>query len=111
MALRGGVRDSYAGGVRLGPVSLPVSRRGWAPAGNVLLVVVVTVLQLVGPRAGSLVRGPVLLPGMAGMAVGAAAALIGGVALWWRRSRPASVLAVTVAAYGVNAVLVAGVPA
>jgi signal transduction histidine kinase len=76
----------------------------------VLLVVVVTVLQLVGPRAGSPVRAPVLLTGMAGMIVGVAAALAGGVALWWRRSRPASVLAVSVAAYGVNAVLVPGVP-
>ena len=46
---------------------------------------------------------------MAGMTVGVAAALIGGVALWWRCSRPASVLAVTVAAYGVNAVMVPGV--
>jgi signal transduction histidine kinase len=91
-------------------VSLPVSRRGWAPVGNVLLVVVVTVLQLVGPRAGSPVRAPVLLTGMAGMTVGMAAALIGGVALWWRRSRPASVLAVSVAAYGVNVVMVPGVP-
>ena len=70
MALRGGVCDSYAGGVRLGPVSLPGSRRRWASAGNVLLVVVVTALQLVGPRAGSSVRGPVLLPGTVGMAVG-----------------------------------------
>jgi signal transduction histidine kinase len=91
-------------------VRLPVSRRGWAPAGNVLLVVVVTVLQLVGPRAGSPVRAPVLVTGMAGMTLGVAAALIGGVALWWRRSRPAGVLAVTVAAYGVNAVMVPGVP-
>jgi len=91
-------------------VSLPVLRRGWASAGNVLLVVVVTVLQLVGPRAGSPVRAPVLLTGMAGMTVGAAAALIGGVALWWRRSWPVGVLAVSVAAYGVNAVMVPGVP-
>ena len=51
-----------------------------------------------------------LLPGVAGVAVGVAVALIGGVALLWRRSRPASVLAVSVAAYGVNAVIVPGVP-
>jgi signal transduction histidine kinase len=70
----------------------------------------VTVLQLAGPRAGSPARAPVLLAGAAGVALGAAAALIGGVALVWRRSRPASVLAVSVAAYGVNAVMVPGVP-
>jgi len=91
-------------------VSLPVSQRRWVRAGNVLLVVLVTVLQLVGPRAGSPVRAPVLLTGAAGVALGAAAALIGGVALVWRRSRPVSVLAVSVAAYGVNAVMVPGVP-
>jgi signal transduction histidine kinase len=76
----------------------------------VLLVVLVTALQLAGPRAGSPVRGPVLLTGTAGLVVSAAAALIGGVALLWRRSRPASVLVVSVAAYGVNAVMVPGVP-
>ena len=89
---------------------MPVSQRGWVRAGNVLLVVVVTVLQVTGPRAGSLVRAPVLLGGAAGVALGAAAALIGGVALVWRRARPVSVLAVSVAAYGVNAVMVPGVP-
>jgi signal transduction histidine kinase len=91
-------------------VSVPVSQRGWVRAGNVLLVVVVTVLQVAGPRAGSPVRAPVLLGGAAGVALGAAAALIGGVALVWRRARPVSVLAVSVAAYGVNAVMVPGVP-
>jgi signal transduction histidine kinase len=73
----------------------------------VLLVVLVTALQLAAPRAGSPVPG--VLPGAAGLAVGAAAALIGGVALWWRRSRPVSVLAVCVPAYAVNAVVVPGV--
>ena len=91
-------------------MSLPVSRRRRAPAGNVLLVVVVTVLQLAAPRAGSPERAPVLLAGMAGMTVGVAAALIGGVALWWRRSRPVGVLAVCVAGYAVNAAVVPGVP-
>jgi signal transduction histidine kinase len=91
-------------------VSLPVPQRRWVRAGNVLLVVVVTVLQLVGPRAGSPVRAPVLLTEAAATAVGAVAALIGGVALVGRRSRPVSVLAVSVAAYGVNAVMVPGVP-
>jgi hypothetical protein len=91
-------------------VSVPVSQRGWVRAGNVLLVVVVTVLQVAGPRAGSPVRAPVLLGGAAGVALGAAAALIGGVALVWRRARPAGVLAVSVAAYGVKAVMVPDVP-
>ena len=91
-------------------MSVPVSQRGWVRAGNVLLVVVVTVLQVAGPRAGSPVRAPVLLGGAAGVALGAAAALIGGVALVWRRARPVSVLAMSVAAYGVNAVMVPGVP-
>ena len=62
-----------------------MSQRGWVRAGNVLLVVVVTVLQLAGPRAGSQARAPVLLAGAAGVALGAAAALVGGVALVWRR--------------------------
>ena len=72
-----------------------------------LLVVLVTALQLAAPRAGSPVPG--VLPGAAGGTVGAAAALIGGVALWWRRSRPVSVLAVCVPTYAVNAVVVPGV--
>ena len=67
----------------------------------------VTALQLAAPRAGSPVPG--VLAGAAGLAVGVAAALVGGVALWWRRSRPVSVLAVCVAAYAVNAVVVPGV--
>jgi signal transduction histidine kinase len=90
-------------------VSQPVPRRRWARAGNVLLVVLVTALQLAGLRAGSSVRTPDLLAGVAGEVLGVAAALIGGVALWWRRSRPVSVLAVCVAAYAVNAVVVPGV--
>ena len=91
-------------------MSQPAPRRRWARAGNVLLVVLVTALQLVGLRAGSSVRTPDLLAGVAGEILGVAAALIGGVALWWRRSRPVSVLAVCVAAYAVNAVAVPGVP-
>jgi len=91
-------------------VSRPAPRRRWARAGNVLLVVLVTALQLAGPRAVSSVRAPDLLAGVAGEVLGDAAALIGGVALWWRRSRPVSVLAVCVAAYAVNAVAVPGVP-
>jgi signal transduction histidine kinase len=91
-------------------VSQPAPRRRWARAGNVLLVVLVTALQLAGPRAVSSVRAPDLLAGVAGEVLGDAAALIGGVALWWRRSRPVSVLAVCVAAYAVNAVAVPGVP-
>jgi signal transduction histidine kinase len=39
-----------------------------------------------------------------------AAALIGGVALLWRRSRAVSVLAICESAYAVNAVMVPGVP-
>jgi signal transduction histidine kinase len=85
-------------------------RRGWARAGNVLLVVLVTALQVTGPRAGSPGHAPDLLAGPAGTAVGAAAALIGGLALVWRRSRPVGVLAVCVAAYAVNAAAVPGVP-
>ena len=50
-----------------------------------------------------------MLAGVAGEVLGVAAALIGGVALWWRRSRPVSVLAVCVSAYAVNAVAVPGV--
>jgi signal transduction histidine kinase len=91
-------------------VSQPALRRRWARAGNVLLVVLVTALQLAGPRAGSSVRTPDLLAGVAGEVLGVAAALIGGVALWWRRSRPVGVLAVCVPAYAVNAVVVPGVP-
>jgi nitrate reductase gamma subunit len=71
-------------------VSRPAPRRRWARAGNVLLVVLVTALQLVGLRS---VRAPDLLAGVAGEVLGVATALIGGVALWWRRSRPVSVLA------------------
>jgi signal transduction histidine kinase len=91
-------------------VSRPAPRRRWARAGNVLLVVLITALQLAGPRAGSPARAPVVLAGVAGETVGVAAALIGGVALWWRRSRPVSVLAICVPAYAVNAVVVPGVP-
>ena len=91
-------------------MSQPAARRRWARAGNVLLVVLVTALQLAGLRAGSSARAPDLLAGVAGEVLGVAAALIGGVALWWRRSRPGSVLAVCVAAYAVNAVMVPGVP-
>jgi signal transduction histidine kinase len=76
----------------------------------VLLVVLVTALQLAAPRAVSSARAPDLLAGVAGEVLGDAAALIGGVALWWRRSRPVSVLAVCVSAYAVNAVAVPGVP-
>ena len=90
-------------------MSQPAPRRRWARAGNVLLVVLVTALQLAGPRAVSSVRAPDLLAGVAGEVLGDAAALIGGVALWWRRSRPVSVLAVSVSAYAVNAVAVPGV--
>ena len=88
-------------------MSQPAPRRRWARAGNVLLVVLVTALQLAAPRAGSPVPG--VLAGAAGETAGVAAALTGGVALWWRRSRPVSVLAVCVAAYAVNAVAVPGV--
>jgi len=91
-------------------VSPPAPRRRWAQAGNVLLVVLVTALQLAGLRAGSSARAPDLLAGVAGEVLGVAAALIGGVALLWRRSRPGSVLAVCVPAYAVNAVMVPGVP-
>jgi len=91
-------------------VSPPAPRRRWARAGNVLLVVLVTALQLAAPRAGSPARAPEVLAGVASQALGVAAALIGGVALWWRRSRPVSVLAMCVAAYAVNAVVVPGVP-
>jgi hypothetical protein len=61
-------------------VSWPVPRWGWVRAGNVLLVVLVTALQVAGPRSGSPVRAPELLAGVAGDTLGAAAALIGG----WR---------------------------
>ncbi len=81
-------------------------RRGWAGAGDVLLVVLVTALQVTGPRSGSAGQVPDLLAGVAGTAVGVA----GGVALWWRRSRPVGVLVVCVAGYAVNAAVVAGVP-
>ena len=91
-------------------MSRPAPRRRWARAGNVLLVVLVTALQLAAPRAGSPVRAPEVLAGVAGETVRVAAALIGGVALLWRRSRPVSVLAVCVSAYAVNAVVIPGVP-
>jgi signal transduction histidine kinase len=89
-------------------VSRPGLRRRWARAGNALLVVLVTVLQLAALRAGSPVPG--VLAGVAGGTVGVAAALVAGVALLWRRSRPVGVLAVCVSAYAVNAVMVPGVP-
>jgi signal transduction histidine kinase len=90
-------------------VSQPAPRRRWVRAGNVLLVVLVTALQLAAPRAGSPARAAEVLAGVAGETAGVAAALIGGVALWWRRSRPVSVLAVCVPAYAVNAAVVPGV--
>ena len=91
-------------------MSQPAPRRRWVRAGNVLLVVLVTALQLAGLRSGSEARAAEVLAGVASQALGIAAALIGGVALLWRRSRPASVLTVCVAAYAVNAVMVPGVP-
>src|SRR5258708_38567787 len=83
-------------------VSQPAPRRRWVRAGNVLLVVLITALQLAAPRAGSPARAAEVLAGVAGEVAGDAAALIGGVALWWRRSRPVSVLAGGVAAGGRN---------
>src|SRR5689334_23598537 len=83
-------------------VSQPAPRRRWARAGSVLLVVLVTALQLAGLRAGSPARASGLLAGVASQALGVAAALIGGVALLWRRSRPVSVLAICESAYAVN---------
>jgi signal transduction histidine kinase len=91
-------------------VSPPAPRRGWPRAGNVLLVVLVTALQVAGPRAGSPGHVPDLLAGVAGAVLGAAAALIGGVALLWRRSRPVGVLMVCIAGYAVNAAVIPGVP-
>jgi hypothetical protein len=87
-----------------------VPRQGFVGAGDVLLVVLVTALQVTGPRSGSPGHVPDLLAGPTGTAVGVAAALAGGVALWWRRSRPVGVLAVCVAGYAVNAAVVPGVP-
>lgn len=107
----GTVTASYAVGVSLGcRARLSLSRRGWARGGDVLLVVLVAGLQLASLRPGSPVRPPDLLAGPAGSALGAAAALAQGVVLLWRRSRPAGVLAVCVAGYMVNAVVVPGVP-
>jgi len=87
-----------------------VRRRGWAGTGDVLLVVLVTALQVTGPRSGSPGQVPDLLAGPAGSAVGVVVALAGGVALWWRRSWPVVVLAVCVAGYAVQAAVVPGVP-
>jgi signal transduction histidine kinase len=91
-------------------VSQPTPRRGWARARNVTLVVLVTALQVAGPRAGSPGHAPDLLAGLAGAVLGVASALIQGVALVWRRSRPVGVLAVCVAGYAVNAAVIPGVP-
>ena len=44
-------------------MSWPAPRWGWVRAGNVLLVVLVTALQVAGPRSGSPVRAPELLAG------------------------------------------------
>jgi signal transduction histidine kinase len=76
----------------------------------VLLVVLVTALQVAAPRSGSSGHVPDLLAGLTGTVLGAAAALIQGMALLWRRSRPVSVLGVCVAGYAVNAAVVPGVP-
>jgi signal transduction histidine kinase len=76
----------------------------------VLLVALVTALQVTGPRSVSPGHVPDLLAGSAGTAGGVVAALVGGVALVWRRSRPVGVLAVCVAGYAVNAAVVPGVP-
>ena len=84
--------------------------KGWARAGNVLLVVLVTALQVTGPRSGSPGHVPDLLAGRAWASAGVAAALAGGVALWWRRSRSVVVLVVCVAGYAVQAAVVPGVP-
>ena len=84
--------------------------KGWARAGNVLLVVLVTALQVTGPRSGSPGHVPDLLAGRAWVSAGVAAALAGGVALWWRRSRSVVVLVVCVAGYAVQAAVVPGVP-
>jgi len=107
---RGMGAGSYAEGVAGGRASRLASFGGRAGAGNVLLVVVVTALQVAGPRAGSPGRPPEWLAGLAGEVAGTAAALLGGVLLWWRRSRPSGVLAGSVAAYAVNAAVVPGVP-
>src|SRR5256885_1539646 len=55
-------------------------------------------------------RAADLVAGVAGETLGTAAALIGGVGLVWRRSRPGGVLVVCVAGYAVNAAVVPGVP-
>src|SRR5258705_132073 len=87
------LRHSYPDGVSPRAAVRPSApRERWARAGNVLLVVLVTALQVAGPRAGGPGRAPDLLAGGAGETLGAAAALIGGVALVWRRSRPTGLL-------------------
>jgi signal transduction histidine kinase len=91
-------------------VSPSAPRRGRARAGDVLLVVLVTALQVAGPRSGSPGHVPDLLAGLPGAVLGAAAALVQGLALWWRRSRPVGVLGVCLAGYAVNAAVVPGVP-
>ena len=50
-----------------------VPRRGWAGAGDVLLVVLVTALQVTGPRSGSPGHVPDLLAGVAGTSTGVTA--------------------------------------
>ncbi len=72
-------------------------------------MVLATVVQLAGPRAGSPVRPPDVLAGLAGV-LGAAAALIQGASLLRRRTWPVGVLAVCVAGYAADAVVVPGVP-
>jgi hypothetical protein len=52
----------------------------------VLLVALVTALQVAAPRSGSSGHVPDLLAGLPGAVLGAAAAPVQGVALWWRRS-------------------------
>jgi hypothetical protein len=72
--------------------------------------VLVTALQVVAPRSGSPGHVPDLLAGLTGAVLGAAAALMQGMALLWRHSRPVSVLGVCVVGYAVNAAVVPGVP-
>ncbi len=84
---------------------LPSVRRA-----DVWVAVLATALQMASPRPGSAPPPPDVLTGVLVGALAIAAALVQGVALLRRRSRPVVVLGVCVAAYVISLATAPGVP-